>query len=347
VLLLLARAQPAHSHQRLAAAAINPPSCSGLEADGSPASHPLTIARPIRKLSEIDNWFDGVSYSKGAAVLRMLRAWVNRAHNDVTGLVSNDAAASSTVSNPVEEAKRASTTEQWSPRLLRRRLQQHEPAAVPAGSSSSSASLVPVLLQASGSSSVGDGAASSSSSRGGHAWDLAAHHSNPLGGLLLDAAPDGEAAAAAGDLVVLPIDAPRGFTPAAAAPSSSSQQLDSSAAGTRVLGTAAGAGAGLNPDADKFVLGLRTYLGQHAYRNGNYSGLWAALAEATGEDVAGRMSTWTLRRCVCVCCDDDDDDDYTSSRPRSDKFKLPGSCVPVACHCVCMCCLLLHLLSSL
>jgi len=51
---------------------------AGLEADGVTTSHPLTISRHIQQLSEIDNWFDDVSYAKGGAVLRMLRAWLNR-----------------------------------------------------------------------------------------------------------------------------------------------------------------------------------------------------------------------------------------------------------------------------
>jgi hypothetical protein len=71
---------------------------AGLEADSVTTSHPLTISRPIQKLSEIDNWFDDVSYAKGGAVLRMIRAWLNRGQGpEALGLASSgstsDAAA--------------------------------------------------------------------------------------------------------------------------------------------------------------------------------------------------------------------------------------------------------------
>ncbi|WIA35582.1 hypothetical protein OEZ86_004003 [Tetradesmus obliquus] len=58
----------------------------GLEADGAATSHPLSIGRPVQKLSEIDNWFDDIEYSKGGAVLRMLRAWLNQNDAPMLGL---------------------------------------------------------------------------------------------------------------------------------------------------------------------------------------------------------------------------------------------------------------------
>lgn len=111
---------------------------AGLEADGSLPSHPLSINRPVRQLSETDNWFDSVSYDKGAAVLRMVRAWVNRDSSTATGLTSNDAAPSAAAGDgdsgdsdeddddddaDVEESsgKFASTSQQWAPHLLLRR----------------------------------------------------------------------------------------------------------------------------------------------------------------------------------------------------------------------------------
>jgi hypothetical protein len=48
-----------------------------LQSDGHISTHPLSIQRPMKKLSEADNWFDDISYNKGAAVLRMARAWLN------------------------------------------------------------------------------------------------------------------------------------------------------------------------------------------------------------------------------------------------------------------------------
>jgi hypothetical protein len=77
----------------------------------------LSITRRTRKLSEIDNWFDSVSYSKGGAVLRMLRAWINRDHNDVTGLEAVTDAPSAASGN---SGSTASTGAQWVPHLRRR-----------------------------------------------------------------------------------------------------------------------------------------------------------------------------------------------------------------------------------
>ena len=49
-----------------------------LQADSHASSHALSIKRPMKQLSEADNWFDYISYNKGAAVLRMVRAWLNK-----------------------------------------------------------------------------------------------------------------------------------------------------------------------------------------------------------------------------------------------------------------------------
>jgi hypothetical protein len=50
------------------------------EQDGdAAASRPLSVARSPSSGSEVDDWFDSISYDKGASVLRMLRAWMNRA----------------------------------------------------------------------------------------------------------------------------------------------------------------------------------------------------------------------------------------------------------------------------
>lgn len=77
----------------------------------------MSITRRTRKLAEIDNWFDSVSYSKGGAVLRMLRAWINRDHNDVTGLKAVTDAPSAASG---DSGSSASTSAQWVPHLRRR-----------------------------------------------------------------------------------------------------------------------------------------------------------------------------------------------------------------------------------
>lgn len=330
---------------------------AALEADGSPASHPLTIARPIRTLSEIDNWFDSISYSKGAAVLRMLRAWVNRNKNDITGLVTDDNVPSAAAGGQGKEVdSHASTTQQWNPRLRLRRLQSADGSSDRSsdsssdgssdgssngsngkrrgggGGSSSSTALVPQLVsfQQKGSSGSSGRSSSKDSRRSvSHPW--LGSKSHPFGGLLLDAAPPpppaaaaaannaanhgrsaDPAAAAAGTpgvvgaskhkqhLMVLPIDAP---VPPQHSSSSQDAQPGGSPTTARVLGVQ------VNPDQDKFVLGLRQYLRDHSYHNSNYSGLWQALGQASGEKVADIMSTWTLRRWViksvvvlCVWC---------------------------------------------
>lgn len=74
---------------------------AGLESDSLTTSHPLTIGRPTEKLAEIDNWFDGISYSKGGAVLRMLRAWLNRGNGPMLGFSST---SDSTGSNDAADA---------------------------------------------------------------------------------------------------------------------------------------------------------------------------------------------------------------------------------------------------
>lgn len=97
----------------------------GLEADGLTTSHPLTIARPTKKLSEIDNWFDDVSYAKGGAVLRMLRAWLNRGNAPMLGFSSSSSSGStpSTQGSALDESQHLRRL-QHQQRRQNRRLQQ-------------------------------------------------------------------------------------------------------------------------------------------------------------------------------------------------------------------------------
>jgi hypothetical protein len=106
---------------------------AGLEADGIASSHPLSIGRPVQKLSEIDNWFDDIEYSKGGAVLRMLRAWLNRANAPMLGL---DFSASSSSSGT---GSSGSTLQQHA-RRLQQVLSEYLPDSPLAGTSSSSSS---------------------------------------------------------------------------------------------------------------------------------------------------------------------------------------------------------------
>ena len=46
---------------------------------------------------------------------------------------------------------------------------------------------------------------------------------------------------------------------------------------------------------ETFRAGMRIYVARHAYGNAGTSDLWQALSEASGEDVAGLMSCWTLQ----------------------------------------------------
>lgn len=50
-----------------------------LREDAEATSHPLSLTRPPKSAAEVDDWFDSLSYDKGASVLRMLRAWLSRA----------------------------------------------------------------------------------------------------------------------------------------------------------------------------------------------------------------------------------------------------------------------------
>jgi hypothetical protein len=103
-----------------------------LEADGIASSHPLSIGRPVQKLSEIDNWFDDIEYSKGGAVLRMLRAWLNRANAPMLGLDFSSASSSSSSSGSSSGAL------QQHARRLQQTLSQYLPDSPMAGTSSSS-----------------------------------------------------------------------------------------------------------------------------------------------------------------------------------------------------------------
>jgi puromycin-sensitive aminopeptidase len=47
--------------------------------------------------------------------------------------------------------------------------------------------------------------------------------------------------------------------------------------------------------AEVFKQGLRTYIHHHAYGNATTTDLWQALAEASGQDVATLMNTWTTQ----------------------------------------------------
>jgi hypothetical protein len=66
-----------------------------LEKDALAASHPLVIRRKVEKLSEIDNWFDDITYEKGGAVLRMLRAWMNQGAGPEGGAAGSSGNSSS------------------------------------------------------------------------------------------------------------------------------------------------------------------------------------------------------------------------------------------------------------
>jgi hypothetical protein len=100
----------------------------GLEADGIASSHPLSIGRPIQKLSEIDNWFDDIEYSKGGSVLRMLRAWLNRANAPMLGLDFNSSDSSAGGSGGASQHARR----------LQQTLSQYLPDSPMSGTSSSS-----------------------------------------------------------------------------------------------------------------------------------------------------------------------------------------------------------------
>uniref|UniRef100_A0A1D2A2H1 Alpha-aminoacylpeptide hydrolase n=1 Tax=Auxenochlorella protothecoides TaxID=3075 RepID=A0A1D2A2H1_AUXPR len=60
-----------------------------LEEDSLNSSHPLSIPQGVNTSERIESLFDSIEYNKGAAVLRMLRAWVNRG----AGLGALEAAA--------------------------------------------------------------------------------------------------------------------------------------------------------------------------------------------------------------------------------------------------------------
>jgi hypothetical protein len=242
---------------------------AGLEEDGSLASHPLSINRPIRKLSEVDNWFDSVSYNKGAAVLRMLRAWVNRVNSAVTGLASNDDAPSAASS---DAAKHASTSLQWAPHLRRLRDQP-----TPTASSSSSKHQARSWTAHKYSKGPSIQASFSQSKTAASTEDM------PSG--VLDVLPAGApvpvsaaAAAAGAPVTAVSVGSRDGWSAQQQQQQGQARQLDGGEVG------------------DNFMAGLGRYVKAHAYGNSNYTGLWGSIGEAAGEPVEQLMSTWTLRR---------------------------------------------------
>lgn len=237
--------------------------CVGLEEDGSLASHPLSINRPIKKLAEVDNWFDSISYNKGAAVLRMLRAWVNRDNNAVTGLASNDDALSA---GSGDDAKHASTSQQWAPHL--RRLHDQRTSG-------------------------------SSSKHQARSWTAHRYSRGPS----IQASISQPSTAAETDVVsvaldVVPAGAPVPLSAAAAADAPGDAVSVGSRDGWTVQQQQQGQARQLDGGAveDKFMAGLGQYVKAHAYGNSNYTGLWDSIGEAAGEPVEQLMSTWTLRR---------------------------------------------------
>jgi aminopeptidase 2 len=46
----------------------------GLELDSNIASHPIEV--PVKRASEINQIFDGISYNKGCAVIRMTTSYL-------------------------------------------------------------------------------------------------------------------------------------------------------------------------------------------------------------------------------------------------------------------------------
>lgn len=279
---------------------INP---AGLEADGSLASHPLSINRPIRKLSEVDNWFDSVSYNKGAAVLRMLRAWVNRADSTATGLQAVPDAPSAASSE--YNAKFASTSQEWVPHL--RRLQQQQQTSEGSrrrkGGVTSSGS--------DDSSSSSNGAGGSSQPAPHPSWTAHKYSKGPSIQASISPLLHTESGELSG-LEVLPAGAAAPPTPKPAAAAAAAKRQPSAATAISV-GSRAGwlaaqqqqparelpdGGAGSAGGGDTFVAGLSRYVKAHAYGNSGYRGLWDSIGEAAGEPVEQMMSTWTLRRCV-------------------------------------------------
>lgn len=305
------------------------PCCAGLEADGSLASHPLSINRPIRQLAEIDNWFDDVSYSKGASVLRMLRAWINRNNAAATGLAGNSSAPSAADS---KDSEHLSTSLQWAPHLRRLQQSSGSDSDSEGGSGASEqgerivAAGVPRVLplQAPGSSShVSRSPSDSIRYRKKHraGWGSRQHAKGPKVHPTMHAradkhGPQGQqqaSAAAAGGgydpsdvLVVLPVDAPVPRSAAAAAgPRAVSVGSSAGWAAAHQLqlqqqqgppGRVLGGGVTADAGGDKFISGLELYLKTHAYGNSNYTGLLHSLAEASGEPVDEMMTVWALRR---------------------------------------------------
>jgi hypothetical protein len=251
-----------------------------------------------------------VSYNKGAAVLRMLRAWVNRADSTATGLQAVSDAPSA-VSGEYD-AKLASTSQQWVPHL-RRRLQQQQQQQQKAGEGSRRrkggvTSSVSEDSSTSTSSSVG-GAGEGQQARA--PWTAHKYSRGPsiqasispvlhtesgeLSGL--EVLPAGPAAPPAPK----PAAAPTKRQPSAAAAVSvgsragwlaaAQQRLQESPAARELDG-----GAGSAAGGDAFVAGLGRYVKAHAYGNSGYKGLWSSIGEAAGEPVEEMMSVWTLRR---------------------------------------------------
>ncbi|KAF8056455.1 aminopeptidase M1-D [Scenedesmus sp. PABB004] len=266
----------------------------GLEADGVATSHPLTISRPIESLDEIDNWFDGVSYEKGGAVLRMLRAWLNRGDAWLLGLAGD---AEGGEGGPG----------------LRRRLAQAGGGERDGGGGGGDASWWTQAAHVGASTQLppapAPAPAAAAASAGGDDYREA--------GVRPPATPVGAAAAPDRPVLQPQSPPPAGDAGGGAGGANATDeawwthkahvggaagglQAQAKAAGGAPAAAAAAAGAREAPGAlagrDPFLRGLRSYLGARMYRSANHSQLWDHLGAAAGEALGEKMSTWTLRR---------------------------------------------------
>jgi hypothetical protein len=294
-----------------------------LEADGIATSHPLSIGRPVQKLSEIDNWFDDIEYNKGGAVLRMLRAWLNRADAPMLGLDFGASSSSSggsgarqharrlqqTLSeylpdSPMVEAGRSSSSKDgrwW------QQQQQKGPHDVAGTSQPLLPTLLPTLLPAADRLESGSAAAaaddastppvtatdsSSSSGSGSNAWWTKRAHIGGASAILAQQAKGSEADAAAGG---------------AAAAVAQREPLQVLPAGTdggvATVGFEGLAGLETVGEKDSFVKGLRTYV-QVRYMYANAVCYCVCLISRLGAVFVCVLGAAQLLLCAYACaCD--------------------------------------------
>ncbi len=78
--------------------------------------------------------------------------------------------------------------------------------------------------------------------------------------------------------------------------------------------------------AEAFREGLHRYLHRFAYGNASTDDLWASLSQASGQDVAALMSSWTKQPGFpIVRFFDDIDDDHTTTHIEQERFVADGS----------------------